>query len=180
MPAIKEVMRWLPVIEEVRQELGVNASQYPDAVVLALIHVESAGNEWAHREGSRYYGLLQCARAYMMDAFRTDTANARDLQGDGRKSIECLIRYMERYQARHEYIPTLIAVAHKGGAGTVRTALDAYQSGHDINDAIEFAQDHHGVPRLKLYVERFRAALQNYAVAVEDLEKPYGGSCGDD
>lgn len=175
MAVLKNVTRWLDDIHTVRDAMGLTSAQYPDAVVLALMHIESHGDDYARRPNSSFHGILQIAKPYMMDGTGEDDVDPKDLMGDVKLSLAVFFGYMERYEARHDYHPSLIAALHKGGAGTGKTVYRKFVvESTDLDTALEFAANRHNIPRLKVYVDRFRAALQNYAVWVDDQNKPYG------
>lgn len=162
MKAHKNVTFWLDEIRTQRDALGLTSEDYADSTLLALIHVESLGDDKAHRKGSRYYGLLQQARPYMQDAYYSDVVDPEKLQGDGAYAIKSLLLYMERYQARHEHSATLVAAAHKGGCGTVKTVFNLIKRGETVAEAIRKAESKHRVPNLVEYVSRFERAKSVY------------------
>lgn len=174
MAVTQDVTRWLDTIHDVREEMELYSSKYPDAVVMAFMHIESHGDPWARRDGSAFHGILQIARPYMMDGLGADIVHPKLLMGDVALSLRVFFGYMERYHARHDYHPSLMAVAHKGGAGTVKTAHALYMSGVPLTNAIAQAEEKHDIHNLQEYVRRFCAALQNYAVWVDDQNKPFG------
>jgi hypothetical protein len=167
-------LRWSGTIHEVRDELELDADQYPDAAVLAFIHIESSGDPHARRPGSAFHGLMQIARPYMKDAFYSDDVDPGELMGNGALSVETFLRYMERYSEWHDYDPIMMAVAHKGGCSTAKTADLLEDAGRDIDEAIAIAGKKHRVPRLELYVERYRAALTAYGEWVDKQNGPLG------
>lgn len=150
---------WLPAIREIREDLGLSECVYPDAVILALIDVESGGDPFAHREGSKFWGLLQMGPPAAKDVGLEDVS---DLDGDGEAAIEACLRLLDRYEDRHDGDPRRIAVLWKGGAGTARTVEERLVAGIDLRRAMIYASEKHRVPRLVEYVRRFQAALRNY------------------
>lgn len=125
------------------------------ASLLALIHVESLGNPSAYRPGSKFFGLLQIADPYLQDAqdFSKENQNlkAKDLAGDASLSVWATVAYMTRYQRFHQWNPTLIAIAHKGGAGTVRR----FSEGKENLTTSK-------IPNIGEYVRRFEAVYPLY------------------
>lgn len=178
----EQVTRWLPTIEEVRQELDVTSAKYGDCTLLALIHVESRGDEYAHRDGSQFWGLLQMGTMAGLDVGFEDLGKytTRMLHGDGRNAIRQFIRYQERYEARANYQPNRQAVLWKGGPGTLRTlnqklAAEAISWG----DALQATEDHHNIYNLVEYLRRFTEAFQAYAFYLEDVHAPYPRYCAE-
>lgn len=172
---LEQVTRWLPTIEDVRRDLGVTAARYGDATLLALIHVESAGNPDAHRDGSQYYGLLQMGEPAGKDVgFEDkDRETTAHLSGDGYAAIRAFIEYQERYNERTQWIPTRQAVLWKGGPGTAKTLRHRLQGGMSWADAIKHAEEHHRVVNLREYLRRFSEAFQSYAVWLDDRGVPF-------
>lgn len=165
------VQQWAPMIEDIREDLGITPAEIPTDVMLALIHVESAGDPQARRKRSRYYGLLQIATPYLYDALDfagEERRHARTLMGDGAESIKATMRYMQRYSHHHEWSPDRIACAHKGGAGTIREIGKRVRLGMPIDDAVsEVAEitDSKGdlvYVDCRAYLERFRDARRRY------------------
>jgi len=165
------VQQWAPMIEDIREDLGITPHDIPTDVILALIHVESAGDPQARRDGSRYYGLLQIATPYLYDALDyagEPRRHAGTLMGDGAASIRATMRYMQRYAHHHGWSPDRMACAHKGGAGTVREIGKRVRAGMPLDDAVrEVAEivdgdgDHPYVD-CAAYLERFRTARTRY------------------
>ena len=179
----ESVTRWLPTIEEVRHEFDVTAAKYGDCTLLALIHVESRGDEFAHRDDSQFWGLLQMGKMAGLDVGFEDLGRltTRMLHGDGRNAIRQFIKYQERYEARHNYQPNRIAALWKGGPGTVRTINEKLASGHvSWTEALEYAQDHHNIYNLVEYLRRFTEAFQAYAYYLDDVGAPYPRYCAED
>lgn len=171
----KDVLKWLPAVREVRDELGLSRAKYSDALMLALIEIESGGDEHAHRAGAPYYGLLQIGRSYAIDAseyLKEPKIAPSDLSG--RDAIRYTLAYFERYSASHQYNQTQIAALHKGGAGTARVlakkvaALPRHVS---IMQAVRDTEEQTGLPRYTLYVERFRSALHRWSLWVEEYDR---------
>lgn len=164
----ENIARWLPAIREARELLELSHVQYSDAVMLALIEVESAGDPAARRPGSRYHGLLQIARPYAIDASEwldvdlIEPETLTDGEKGGYESILLALAYFERYSSRHSYVQSRIAALHKGGAGSARMLSDRLARGpreEGLTQAIEHVEKKAGVPNLSKYVKRFRGAL---------------------
>ena len=172
---LRSVTNWLGAIDEVRQEQGVTAAKYGDATLLALIHVESAGNDTAHRDGSQFYGLLQMGTPAGVDV--GITGGTRELHGEGYASIRAFVQYMERYKDRHHYQPSRIAALWKGGPGTAKTLYQCLRDGDSWPDSLEYAAEKHRIPNLSEYVRRFTAAMTAYSIYIDDLEAPYPRHC---
>ena len=176
---LKAVLAWQPVIKDVRNELELTPARYGDVTLLALIHVESAGDSGAHRDGSQFWGLLQMGRYAGIDVGFEDNGKAttQALHEDGPHAIEAFLRYMERYKARHHYQPSRIAALWKGGPGTAKTIYERLTAGDSWNQAIEYASNKHGIPRLAEYVRRFTEAFQAYTVYLDDQGTPFPRLC---
>lgn len=161
----ERVEQYRPMVEDVREDVGLTPEQVPTDVILALIHVESAGDAHAHRKRSRYYGLLQIATPYLYDALDyagEPRRHARTLMGDPWESIRNTLRYMARYEARHGWNPDLMAAIHKSGAGSAKAIMSHIRQGMPVDEAIETAAREKGVPNALEYVNRFRRARARY------------------
>lgn len=171
------VREWLPTIQKCREDLGLSAARYSDATILALIHVESSGNECARRKGSRYYGLLQMANAYVQDAceyWGVPVVPASELQCDGEAQILMALQYFERYRKYHDYQPSKVAILHKGGPGTAKRVDKRHAQTGDLVEAAEHVErtfvDKNGdpyAPNLTEYLHEFRKAHQLWTGVLE-------------
>lgn len=174
----EEVLQWLPAIHAARGDRSPNIT---DAAVLALIEVESAGDECAHRDRSRYWGLLQMYWGYVWDALGdSDLPKERDLAErlvhcDGERALELFFDYMDRYQKRHNWVQDQIAILHKGGPGTASEVQAGLRAGMSLNNAIKHAEVEVPLPNLFKYVERFRRARTKYQSWVDEQNQ----SCGE-
>ncbi len=155
----------MPLIHFARTRVGLTADTYPDAVILALIHIESAGRVDAISPSGQHFGILQCMNAYVQDACeraRQPVFPARQLLGSAELSVWVFLHYMERYAARHDYDPRRIAALHKGGAGTAKTLTALLKAGVPFKQALAEAAAKHRIPNLSEYVRRFDNALAVY------------------
>lgn len=147
---------WLEAVQVCLRDCEVEA--LTPAVVLALIEVESSGNPYARKQNVRYsqfWGLLQMGELAGVDVGmeRDGRDTTKPLNGNGIAAIEAFVTYVERYQARAPS-PDMVAVLWKGGPGTASDVLELVDSGASLDEAIKKkAQD---IPRLDVYVERFR------------------------
>lgn len=155
----EKVEYWRAALYPIRLSMGLKRCDYPDAVILALIHVESDGDAAAHRSGSQYYGLLQMGRLAGIDAGIDDTST---LHGDGHAAIRAFLTYVERYKKYHCYQPSRIAFVWKAGPGTLKRANELTNQGMAQNKAFEQAANEKNVPNAMEYLRRFRAALEVY------------------
>lgn len=174
------VLEWCCEISRALREFEVDHLR--PATLLALIHVESHGDPEARRDGSAYHGLLQIAQPYLDDALDYTGEPGRDvgdLMGDGEASIRATVAYLCRYSRFHQWHPTLVAVAHKAGAGTLATTAENVESGMPLSDAVDAAADHHSVPRVGEYLRRFERARQVYARELDDISRPDAEVFGD-
>jgi soluble lytic murein transglycosylase-like protein len=129
------VARWRPAIREARAELGYSEEQYPDALILAVIHTESSGNPSARRYNSKgepaeFVGLMQIGKSNANDLGATNT----DFDGEGEASIRHFLQYVDQYEDRHMGDPTRIALLWKGGPGTLKR-YNAYAASPGVTDA---------------------------------------------
>ncbi|QDG52197.1 hypothetical protein FIV42_16045 [Persicimonas caeni] len=156
------VSRWWPLVRDTRVQMGLSEDTYPDEVVLALIDVESDGDDRAHRPGSQFHGLLQMGRYAGIDAGLDDAGRdtTRSLMGDGAEALRAFFTYQERYARRHCYQPSRIAALWKAGPGTLAQANRLLHRGRTLDDALAEAADRYDVPNVVEYVRRFRAARQ--------------------
>lgn len=160
----KRVLSWADTVHEQLERFGLG-DQVHVVDVLALIHVESGGDPFAHRAGSQFRGLLQIGRPYLTDALQWLGQEPRDqstLHGDGAASIAATLAYLCRYAPYHLWDPTLIAVIHKGGPRTCRSIRDEEQAGGYLHAAIDQAEVSIPIPALREYVRRFRCARAVY------------------
>lgn len=152
-----DVERWRPYVV-------ASVPGYSDTAVLALIHVESAGDPDAHREGSQFHGLLQMGRLAGIDAGMADRGRdtTKPLQGNPVGALQRFFAYLERYYARHRRDPERIAVLWKAGPGTLSRVNALVDGGARFDAAVEQAARELGVPNALEYLERFRRAFPIY------------------
>lgn len=111
---------WAPHFVELRPPR--TPEQYPLALLLAFTDFESKGdpNVRSIRKGSpsQYIGLLQIGVLNAADAPTkwdyTELETMPPVQA-GRRAIKHFYHYMEKYKARHQYDPALMALVWKGG-----------------------------------------------------------------
>lgn len=128
------------------------------AVVLALIHIESSGRAAAVSASGSFYGLLQIGAPYLADACdwaRKPRFHPRELVGDAERSIWACAQYMVRYQDWHEWRPDYMALAHKAGAGTLKSVASGALA---LDDFKKWDTDK--------YIARFRALHPVYLAAI--------------
>ena len=92
------VAKWRAMIREVRASMGISEETYPDALVLAFIHTESAGDPDARRTNkdgklADFCGLLQVGTKNAADGGYKNT----DFVGNPRLSIQHFFEYQETY-----------------------------------------------------------------------------------
>lgn len=175
----ESVTHWRGVIDEIREELGLPAAKYSDCTILALIHVESHGDPWAHREDSQFWGMLQMGRMAGLDVGYTDLKKqtTRHLHGDAYEAVRGFLKYCERYHERHFYQPSRIAALWKGGPGTARTLRDRLTAGDTWSAALQYAEEEHRIGNLCEYVRRFTEAFQTYTIWLDDIDTPHPRQC---
>lgn len=168
-----DVARWRPAIHEARLAAGVRADYYPDDIVLALIDVESDGDDEAHRPQSQFHGLLQMGRYAGIDVGLEDRGRdtTAELVGDGLRAIDLWLQYQERYARLHCYQPSRMAVLWKAGPGTLDRINELLVEGLSMDDAIEQAADELGVPNALEYVRRFRVAQEKWAAWLDTQDE---------
>lgn len=165
--ALPAVTRWTAEVEQQRAARNLTATQLPTAVVLALIHVESAGDPSAHRPRSQFHGLLQMGRPAGLDVGLPDRGvrTSETLHGNGPLAIELHLRYLIRYQSRHEWVPWRVAALWKGGPGTAATLAAQLAAGATKVAALAHAERVRSIPNLTEYVRRFDVAYPVYGGA---------------
>lgn len=159
MKTLQRVLDHLPIIQKVT---GTDPSE--NAIFLALIHIESSGRPDAVSKSGSFHGLFQIGLPYLQDACdfaQKKRFHPRELVGDAERSIWAVMQYMARYQQWHKWEPDLVALAHKAGAGTVRSVAEGRKT---IDQVTEW-----NTPE---YLRRFRRAYQAYL-----LELTRGDGC---
>jgi hypothetical protein len=178
------VIRWADAARAARDAAGLSPEDLPLSVILALVHVESAGDPTARRPGSQFHGLLQIGWSAAIDgglvrdprtgrawppswtpsqaaAWRREAARPAL---DPELALGAFCRIVARYRGRtlYPHVTPLdgVAILWKGGAGTARTVQTAVQRGTPLSAALATAEA--TVPRLTLYVERARTARLRY------------------
>lgn len=144
------VAKWLPVVERYCPDLDPTS-------VLALIHVESAGDEFAHRPFSQFHGLLQMGRAAGIDVGLPDKGRktTEPLSGDGEFAIDAFSDYVKRYGPVQG---VEIAILWKGGPGYLKYVR---RQDMPLDEAIAAAGRRFGFSATA-YVARWRKALELY------------------
>jgi len=151
------VLSWTPEV--------VQVDNVEPATMLALIHMESTGDEGSRRAGSKYHGLLQISQPYMDDALEyagqpADTVDS--LMGDGRYSLQIFSWHMQRCQSVHNWNPRHIALVHKAGPVGAQAILDRVGSGVTLIDAAEASS----TPTAGEFMRRFDSFRQIYNSAI--------------
>jgi hypothetical protein len=155
---VAQVLAWVPEISHI--------DNVDVATALALIHIESTGNEDAIGS-TRYQGLLQIGQLYMTDALDYagqphDTPDS--LVGDGRYSLQIFGWYMSKWDHVHNWEPRYIALTHKAGAPAARLIIkDAEESGDSLIDASERSS----TPNTAEFIRRFDRFRQLYLPATQ-------------
>ena len=172
------VVAWLPVIHEVRDDMGLSAAKYSDALLLSLIHRESfpLGDASSHTEGTSYYGLLQMSDAYVQDACEylgKEPVPARQVNGKPALQFALFFAYNERYKRYHGYYrPSYVALMHKAGVGSMAKD-DLHASGHSARGlATEHLQD--DIPEVEDYVNSWSKLLEVYATWIDNQNTKVG------
>lgn len=154
------VASWLSLVEE-------EAPGYAPDVVLALIHVESAGDEYAKRPGSQFHGLLQMGRMAGVDVGFQDRAHKTTavLHGNGRLAIRMWARYQDRYSERTRGDIRRQALCWKGGPGYVARVNKLTDAGEDFDVAVEMVGKALGFSATE-YMQRFDLAFDIWSERV--------------
>lgn len=158
MMLVAEVLMWQP--------LAADVENVEPATILALIQIESTGDEDKDSESGTYKGLLQIGQAYMTDALEfagQDPDDVSVLTGNGQYSIQVFDWYLQRYQFIHNYKPKWIAIIHKCGP---RGALEIRSSVNDGATLMEAAQSS-TTPGAAEFLRRFDKYYEQYS-------EPYG------
>ena len=161
------VLSWKDDIEVCLRDVNVEGLDV--RTVLALIHVESAGNPEARRVGSQFHGLLQMGHLAGLDVGMEDMGvlTTNQLLGNGIAAISAFIAYVERYEARlvtGKNASRSIATLWKGGPGTAAYIRDTLDTDTDIvfKEAVAAAQAAKKVKNLGAYLRRFDEAYSDY------------------
>ena len=144
-----------------------NVEKIDTVSVLALIHIESTGDERARRPNSQYYGLLQISQAYLTDALEHEGVDAfpiEELMGDGGLSIMVMYWYMQRYSFIHEWEPLRIALVHKAGPNVSQEVIEASKGGCLIRAAGQSR-----IPSSRAYLKRFKEHREMYKEALGSI-----------
>lgn len=160
----QQIARWRDTIRRVRADEDISEKQISDAEILAFVEIESWGDEYAHRQGSQFYGLLQMGKLAGQDV----NIDQRTLLGHGDAAIRYFLRYQRRYEARHQWDPYLLAVNWKGGCGTCLTVQKNIRNELPLWEAIEQAEDHHNVPNVVKYVRKWEDAWHHWEAWCDD------------
>lgn len=160
-----KVEAWRATATRVICEEGGSELDVP--TVLALIEVESAGDEHARRPDSQFCGLLQMGRLAGIDVGYEDNGvnTTVDLLGDGEKAIRMMLRYQARYRSRTRGDGWAQAALWKGGPGTMRRVWEQIDKSRTPDEALLHAQKTVPLPALVEYVRRYRRALARYEVS---------------
>lgn len=157
---LAKIKAWLPIIREVREDLGLTVAEYPDEVVLSFILVESGGDARAHRPGSQFYGLLQIGKANGKELGLT--ASSLDTMSEvasGRASINHFIRLSEKYKRHHQHDYTRLAIFWKGGIGTLIKYNKLKKNGATSGELKTFLHERWNTDK---YVNRIKKALRTW------------------
>lgn len=179
--ALPDVLRWADSARVARSLAGLTAQELPTSVILAIVHVESAGDPSARRPRSQYHGLTQVGWAAAVDAdlvrqpeglsgtaladWRRDAA-APALHPD--TALAALCKIVARYKSRTLYDGVTpiegVAILWKGGAGTARRVQGSVRAGTRLEQAM--LAEEAKIPSLREYVRRARAAQIAYSAAL--------------
>ena len=153
--------KYSPRVASWRETAVEEAACFEPEVVLALIHVESAGDDNAKRPGSQFHGLLQMGRMAGIDVGFQDRGSKTTgvLHGNGRLAIRMWARYQQRYSDRVNGDERLTALLWKGGPGYVKRVNALVATGEDFDDAVAMVGKALGFSATE-YLSRFDKALE--------------------
>lgn len=150
---VGSVLYWAPYTDHIEELERTD--------VLALIFVESTGDENARRQGSQYYGLLQISDAYMQDALEyagREVQGVEVLIGDGERSLQVFYWYMQRYEFLHGWDAERVALLHKMGPGAMRGVNARMDKGNTLEEAVKACE----TPGAYQYLMRYREVRRAY------------------
>jgi hypothetical protein len=161
-----------PIQQGVRMTATVNkwtcdikrlCTNYKPSTVLALIAVESAGDDKAHRPLSQFYGLLQMGKNAGIDVgFRDEGRHTtKALNGNGVMAIEKWHKYAEKYRARHRDEPERIALLWKAGPGYLKHVNEETDAGASWDAALDSAEKRYDFSARE-YLKRFEKFQEEY------------------
>lgn len=168
------VLSKLKLIQNVRNELGISATIYPDDLVLAFIHVESAGSEEFYNrktpiykngkkigeKPAQFYGMFQIGRTNAADIKDNGVPRKNTDMMDDRKAAIHFFQYMEKYRKgadRHNGDFDKMAILWKAGPGTLRNYNKFEKS--NPSEAERAAWLHSKIANTDEYLSRKAAAL---------------------
>lgn len=127
-----------------------------DRTLRALIDVESDGDPNAVNPNGKFFGLLQMGAARASDVGIDDP---RQLLGDPELAVLAWYESMQQDSNVHQWIPPLMALSWKGGAGTLKRFMRmVFEDGTDARVALETVQPSHW--RIPQYMSAFARAYQ--------------------
>lgn len=163
----QRVARWAEPGENGKSPIDValedsETAALAEPVVLALIAVESMGNEWAHRDKSQFYGLLQMGHYAGLDVGLEDCGRhtTKPLSGNGLAALVAFVAYVNRYADR-VWDADSVATLWKGGPGTAQDLLDLVDDGKTFDEAV--SEKDGDIKNLTEYLRRFRGFLEVYS-----------------
>lgn len=175
------VGRWRAngVLEAARQAEGVTEQQYPDALLLAFIQVESAGRANAKRPNSQFNGLVQIGKANAAEFGSVNTSfqgrNENDTDAALRSLIH-LIRYQEKYRNSHQYQFEKQALLWKGGPGTLKAYNEKEKEGLTqsqlLNWLATLPSNKENKWRADVYIRRMQKSGEVWGGPTRDLYQP--------
>lgn len=167
------VLSKLPMMRGVRERLGLSASDYPDDLLLAFIHVESAGKANANRTITRtnddgeityqgpsdYYGLFQIGTINAADIPNPDGSTRKNTDMlDEEFATQHFFEYMEKYKDRHQGSLDKMAILWKAGPGSLRE-YNEFERSTNPTEAERAAFIDSKIARTSEYLSRKKAAL---------------------
>lgn len=127
---------------------GLDRDLYPRGAVMALIDVESCGNELAQR--SRFYGLLQMSPAYLQE-IGLEPKHVMNKYG----AISAFYIMQKRYRVRRKGMSELaIPIFHKGGPGVWSRWRKLVRSGLGDMEAVRRLKN----PGLERFLRKYSMA----------------------
>lgn len=154
----KTMEDWRPIIRAAKRTLNLNDSEWPDAVIMAIMHVESGGRPGAKKKGAtQFNGLMQQGTNNARDIGKE---NSKFAHNNGPAAIMAFLQWqnLDSVKSNHGFNPDYIALVWKGGGSTLRTYRSKIKSGGQAAGTRYLAGKYGGSPIQ--YLKWFNEALE--------------------
>lgn len=173
-----DVLAHLPYIHQAREEFGVSAEKYSDALILAIIHRETGGTGRpdAHTPGTSFWTHIQFGRLYLADAMAQDPSleglTPETVNGELVTPVRVFLAYMEKYDWVHQYQPSWVAAMHKCGVSEMIKVRKLKNLGRirDVEEGLEVID----VSNDSEYVGAWGKLFTSYAIWVRHANERVG------